>query len=81
MTQHAEDLVSALFELPEDERWAIADLLNESRWNSRLSALDAAAWHAFLDERLAAADRGDLAPGSAFDVIDEIRTELAQETR
>ena len=81
MTPVADNLVNALLELPEAERWAIADLLYESRWNSKLDTDDSAVWQAFLEERIAAADRGDFAPGSAFDVIDDIRRELAQEAR
>lgn len=78
MTQHAENLVNALLELPEAERWAIADLLYESRWNSKLNSADAAAWQAFLEERIAEADRGDFAEGTADDVIQRVRESLAQ---
>lgn len=78
MIQHAENLVNALLELPEAERWAIADLLYESRWNSKLNSADAAAWQAFLDERIAEADRGDFAEGTADDVIQRAHESLAQ---
>ena len=78
MTKTAETMLNALLELPEAERWAIADLLYESRWNTQLKADDAAAWRAFLDERLAAADRGDFAEGTADDVIRRARESLAQ---
>lgn len=78
MTQLAENLLSILLELPEAERWAIADLLYESRWNSKLSSADAAAWQALIEERLAEADRGDFAPGTPFDVIEEARLDLAE---
>ena len=78
MTQLAQNLVNTLLELPEAERWAIADLLYESRWNSKLNSEDAAAWRAFLDERLAAADRGEFAEGTADDVIQRARESLVQ---
>ncbi len=78
MTQIAETVLDALLELPEAERSAIADLLYESLWNTKLSSADAAAWQAFIEERLAEADRGDFAPGTAFDVIEEARRDLAE---
>lgn len=78
MTQLAETMVKDLLKLPDDERSAIADLLYESLWNTKLSSADAAAWQAFIEERLAEADRGDFAPGTAFDVIEEARRDLAE---
>ncbi len=78
MTKTSETMLNALLELPEAERWAIADLLYESRWNAKLNTEDAAAWRAFLDERLAAVDRGDFAEGTADDVIRRARESLAQ---
>jgi chorismate mutase len=81
MTQTAESVLKSLLELPEADRCEIMDRVSESLWNTQLNAEDAAAWQSFLEERIAAADRGDLAAGSAFDVVEEIRRELAQEPR
>ena len=78
MTQVAETMLNALLQLPEAERWAIADLLYESRWNAKLNSQDAAEWQAFIDERLAAADRGEFAEGTADDVIQRARESLSQ---
>ena len=78
MTKTAETMLDALLELPDAERSAIADLLYESLWNTKLSSADAAAWQAFIEERLAEADRGDFAPGTPFDVIEEARRDLAE---
>ena len=78
MTQIAETMLNALLELSESERSAIADLLYESLWNTKLSSVDAVAWEAFIEERLAQADRGDFAPGTPYDVIEEARRDLAE---
>lgn len=81
MTLVAESMLKELLELPEDERSAIADLLYDSLWNTNLNAKDAAGWQAFLDERIAEADRGEFAEGTADDVSENIRRELAEETQ
>ena len=77
MTKTAETMFDALLELPEAERVEIANRLIESVESPELDP-DAAAWEAFLEERLAAADRGEFAPGTAFDVIEEARRDLAE---
>ena len=81
MSQVVESVLKSVLELPEADRCEIADRVCESLWNTKLTADDAAAWQSFLEERIAAADRGEFAPGSAFDVIEEIRRELVQEPR
>ena len=81
MTLVAESMLKELLELPEDERSAIADLLYESLWNNSLNAKDTAGWQAFLDERIAEADRGEFAEGPADDVSENIRRELAEEAQ
>ena len=78
MTQTAETVLNSALQLPEEQRAEIADLLYESLWNAKLSSTDAVAWEAFIEERLAQADRGDFAPGTAFDVIEEARRDLAE---
>ncbi len=80
MTQTAETMLDALLELPEADRVAIANRLIDSVDSVELEP-DAAAWEAFLEERLAAADRGDFSPGTPFDVIEEIRREIRQEAK
>jgi hypothetical protein len=81
MTQTAETVLKSALQLPEDQRAEIADILYESLWNTKLSDADAAAWEAFIEERLAAVDRGDFAPGTPFDAIEEIRREIRQEAK
>lgn len=78
MTQTAETVLKSVFLLPEEQQAEIADRIYESLWHSKLDDADEAAWNAYVEERIAAADRGDFAPGSAFDVIEEIRQELRQ---
>lgn len=78
MTQIAEEILKSFQELPEEEQCEVVDQLCESLWKTKLKSADAEDWQAFLEERIAAADRGDFAPGSAFDVIEEIRQELRQ---
>lgn len=80
MTQTAETMLKTLLELPEADRVAIANRLYDSVEAAGLDA-DAAAWETFLEERIAAADRGDFAPGTPFDAIEEIRRELRQEAK
>ena len=72
--------MNVLLELPAAERVEIANRLIDSVDRHELDP-DAAAWEAFLEERLAAVDRGDFAPGTAFDAIDEIRSELLREAK
>jgi hypothetical protein len=79
MTQLAESVLKSFLELPINDRCEIVDRACESLWNSKLEPEAAAAWQSFIEERLAAVDRGDFAPGSAFDVLDEISRELAEE--
>lgn len=81
MTQIAEDILKYFQDLPEDEQSEVVDLLCESLWKTRLKSADAEEWQAFLEERIAAADRGDFAPGTPFDAIEEIRRELRQEAK
>ena len=78
MTQTAETVLNSALQLPEAQRAEIADLLYESLWNTKLSSADAVAWEAFIEERLAQADRGDFAPGTPYDVIEEARRDLAE---
>ena len=78
MTQTAETVLNSALQLPEEQRAEIADLLYESLWNAKLPSTDAVAWEAFIEERLAQADRGDFAPGTAFDVIENVRRDLAE---
>ncbi len=80
MTQSTETMLNVLLELPEAERIEIANRLIDSVDRHELDP-DAAAWEAFLEERLAAVDRGDFAPGTAFDAIEEIRSELRREAK
>ena len=80
MTQTAETMLSALLELPEAERVEIANRLIDSVDSNGLDPR-AAEWESFLEERLAAVDRGDFAPGNGFNVIEEIRIELRQESK
>lgn len=78
MTQTAETVLKSALQLPEDQRAEVADLLYESLWNTKLSDTDTAAWQAFIEERLAAADRGEFAEGTADDVIQRVRESLAK---
>jgi hypothetical protein len=78
MTQIAEEILKSFQELPAEEQCEVVDQLCESLWKTKLKSADAEDWQTFLEERIAAADRGDFAPGSAFDVIEEIRQELRQ---
>ena len=78
MTQTAETVLNSALQLHEEQRAEIADLLYESLWNAKLPSTDAVAWEAFIEERLAQADRGDFAPGTAFDVIENVRRDLAE---
>ena len=78
MTQTAETVLNSALQLPEEQHAEIADLLYESLWNAKLPSTDAVAWEAFIEERLAQADRGDFAPGTAFDVIENVRRDLAE---
>lgn len=80
MTQTAETMLDILLELPEADRVAIANRLFDSVEAIEPDA-DAAAWETFLEERIAAADRGDFSPGTPFDAIEEIRREIRQETK
>ena len=77
MTQVAETALNSLLELSDAERAEIADWLYESLWKTKLNARDATAWETFLEQRIAEADRGDFAPGTPFDVIEETRRDLA----
>ena len=81
MTQVAESVLKSLLELPIEDRCEIADRVCESLWSTKLSSEEVADWQSFLEERIAAADRGEFAPGSAFEVIDEIGRELTEESR
>ncbi len=78
MTQTAKTVLNSALQLPEEQRAEIANLLYESLWNTKLSSADTAEWQAFIEERLAEADRGEFAPGTAFDVIEEARRDLAK---
>lgn len=81
MTQVAETLLKSLLELSEADRVHVADRLYESIEEVEAYEEDSAAMRALIEERLAEADRGEFAPGSAFEVLDEIRRELTEETR
>ena len=78
MTQIAESVWKSLQELSEQDRAEIAERIYESLGTAITPDADLAAWDDFLGERLAAADRGDFAPGSAFDVIEDVRREMHQ---
>ncbi len=80
MTQIAENILQSLLELPEADRVAIANRLIDSVDSIEMDPV-AAAWEAFLEERIAAADRGDFSPGTPFDAIEEIRREIRQEAK
>lgn len=80
MTKIAETMLDTLLELSEADRVAIANRLIDSVDSVELDP-DAAAWETFLEERLAAADRGDFSPGTPFDAIEEIRREIRQEAK
>lgn len=79
MTQVAETVLESILKLPVADRREIVDRLCESLWNMELEPDEELAWQNFINERLAAADRGDFAPGTAFDVIEEVRRELHQQ--
>ena len=76
MTQVAETLLKSLLELSEADRVHVADRLYESIEEVEAYEEDSAAMRSLIEERLAEADRGEFAPGSAFEVLDEIRREL-----
>lgn len=78
MTPVAEDILKSFQHLPEEEQSAVVDLLCESLWSAKLKPADVANWQAFLEERIAAADRGDFAEGTADDVIQRVRESLAK---
>lgn len=78
MTQIAESVWKSLQELSEQDRAEIAERIYESLGTAMPPDSDLAAWDDFLGERLAAGDRGDFAPGSAFDVIEDVRREMHQ---
>lgn len=78
MTQVAESILKMLLELPVSDRTEVVEQAYESLWNTKLNAEEAIAWQSFLEERIAEADRGDFAHGTPFDVIEEIRLELAE---
>ena len=79
MTQVAETLLKSLLELSEADRVHVADRLYESIEEVEAYEEDSAAMRLLIEERLAEADRGEFAPGSAFEVLDEIRRELTAE--
>ena len=79
MTQVAETLLKSLLELSEADRVHVADRLYESIEEVKAYEEDSAAMRLLIEERLAEADRGEFAPGSAFEVLDEIRRELTAE--
>ena len=81
MTQVAESLLKSLLEWSEADRVHVADRLYESIEEVEAYEEDSAAMRSLIEERLAEADRGEFAPGSAFEVLDEIRRELTEETR
>jgi hypothetical protein len=78
MTQIAEEILKSFQGLPEDEQSAVVDQLCESLWKAKLKSVDAANWQAFLEERIAAADRGEFAEGTADDVFLRVRESLAK---
>ena len=78
MTPVAESVLKSLLELPEEDLCEIADRVCESLWNTKLNSEEAAEWQSFLEERIAEADRGDFAPGTPYDVIEETRRDLAE---
>ena len=72
------ELLETLLELPRPERARLARWLIESLERTGDSLNAEADWSAELDERLAAVDRGELAEGTAADVIRRAREVLAQ---
>ena len=78
MTQTAETVWESVLELPEHERAELAERIYESLGTASATDEEMAEWDDFLGERLAAVDRGDFAPGSAFDVIEDVRREMHQ---
>lgn len=72
MTPIAERVLKALLELPTDERIEIADRL----YQSVETAESATEWQAFIEERLAQADRGEFVEGTVDEMIEGIRREL-----
>ena len=72
------ELLETLLELPRPERARLAHWLIESLELTVDSSNAAATWSAELDERLAAVDRGELAEGTAADVLRRAREVLAQ---
>ena len=72
------ELLETLLELPRPERARLAHWLIESLERMGDSSNAETAWPAELDERLAAVDRGELAEGTAADVIRRAHEALAQ---
>ena len=72
------ELLETLLELPRPERARLAHWLVKSLERMGDSSNADAAWSAELDERLAAVERGELAEGTAADVIRRAREVLAQ---
>ncbi len=72
------ELLEALLELPRPDRARLAHWLIESLEPGGDSLNAEAAWSAELDARLAAVDRGELAEGTAADVLRRAREVLAQ---
>lgn len=76
MTQAAAELLKSLLELPERDRLAIADELYESVGDLETRSNEPFDWTTFIDERAAAADRGEFAEGTAFEVIERARRKV-----
>ena len=78
MTQTAESVWKSLLELSDHERAEIAERIYETLGTASATDEEMTEWDDFLGERLAAVDRGNFAPGSAFDVIEDVRREMHQ---
>ena len=70
MTQVAETVLKSLLELSHDEQAEVMERYYE------LLELDGRGWNSLIEERLAAADRGDFVSGTPDEIIDGIRREL-----
>lgn len=70
MTQVAETVLKSLMELSDDEQAEVMERFYESLDTTERG------WNAMINERLAAADRGDFVSGTPDEIIDDIRREL-----
>ncbi|MFM9962785.1 MAG: hypothetical protein ACKV2Q_16365 [Planctomycetaceae bacterium] len=78
MTQIAESVLESVLKLAKEDRQEIADRVCESLWNEELEPDDLLAWQSMIEERLAECDRGEFVTGTPYEVIEQVRRELAE---